>query len=78
MYGFHRLINEACQIMRPRLCNNSQSNDHLRHVTGSEPEIFQKGGSMGFLKKKMGPRLILVDLHVIFKTLPSRGGGSDP
>lgn len=44
MYGFHRLINEACQIMRPCLCNNSQINDHLIHGTGSEPEIFQKGG----------------------------------
>ena len=54
MYGFHRLINEACQIMRPRLCNNSQINDHLRHGTGSEPDIFQKGGGgfHGFSKKK--------------------------
>lgn len=46
MYGFHRLINEACQIMRPHLCNNSQINDPLRHDTGSDLEIFQKGGGV--------------------------------
>ena len=70
MYGFHRLINEACQIMRPHLCNNSQINDPLRHDTGSDLEIFQKGGGgfQGFSKKKKrgGSSLIIADLHMIF------------
>ena len=69
MYGFHRLINEACQIMRPQLCNNSQINDHLRHGTGSEPVIFQKGGggSKDFLKKRKRGAVpaYFADLHVI-------------